>query len=53
MPLPGQLFIDCIDPSNFRISLWTWSGYANSHVEGEWCTAWAAFPAHRRTIDSP
>jgi hypothetical protein len=32
----------CIDPSNGNL-LWTFQGYANSNVDRQWCTAWAAF----------
>lgn len=32
----------CIDPSD-RDLLWTYQGYANSKVDRQWCTAWAAF----------
>lgn len=32
----------CIDPSD-RDILWTYQGYANSTVDRQWCTAWAAF----------
>ena len=32
----------CIDPSNPRL-LWTYQAYANSEVDQQWCTAWAAF----------
>ncbi len=32
----------CIDPSD-RDVLWTYQGYANSTVDRQWCTAWAAF----------
>ncbi len=32
----------CIDPAD-RDVLWTFQGYANSAVDRQWCTAWAAF----------
>lgn len=32
----------CIDPSDPDL-LWTFQGYANSNVDRQWCTAWAAF----------
>lgn len=32
----------CIDPSNPDL-LWTYQAYANSTVDKQWCTAWAAF----------
>ena len=32
----------CIDPSAADL-LWTYQGYANSAVDRQWCTAWAAF----------
>jgi hypothetical protein len=32
----------CIDPSAGDL-LWTYQGYANSTVDRQWCTAWAAF----------
>ena len=32
----------CIDPSNPDL-LWTYQAYANSTVDRQWCTAWAAF----------
>jgi hypothetical protein len=32
----------CIDPSADD-PLWTYQGYANSTVDRQWCTAWAAF----------
>jgi streptogramin lyase len=32
----------CIDPSAPDL-LWTYQGYANSPVDRQWCTAWAAF----------
>ena len=32
----------CIDPTAGDL-LWTYQGYANSTVERQWCTAWAAF----------
>jgi hypothetical protein len=32
----------CIDPSAADL-LWTYQGYANSTVDRQWCTAWAAF----------
>jgi hypothetical protein len=40
----------CIDPSAGDL-LWTYQGYANSAVDRQWCTAWAAFklPAAART----
>lgn len=36
----------CIDPSD-RDILWTYQGYANSTVDRQWCTAWAAFKLPR------
>jgi hypothetical protein len=32
----------CIDPSNPDL-LWTCQAYANSKIDRQWCTAWAAF----------
>jgi hypothetical protein len=32
----------CIDPSAPDL-LWTYQGYANSAIDRQWCTAWAAF----------
>jgi formylglycine-generating enzyme required for sulfatase activity len=32
----------CIDPSAPDL-LWTYQGYANSTIDRQWCTAWAAF----------
>jgi hypothetical protein len=32
----------CIDPAAGEL-LWTYQGYANSTVDRQWCTAWAAF----------
>jgi hypothetical protein len=32
----------CIDPSNPDL-LWTYQAYSNSTIDGQWCTAWAAF----------
>jgi hypothetical protein len=32
----------CIDPSA-PDQLWTYQGYANSPIDRQWCTAWAAF----------
>ena len=32
----------CIDPSDPDL-LWTYQGYANSTIDRQWCTAWAAF----------
>src|SRR5262245_9672448 len=32
----------CIDPSDSNL-LWTFQGYANSKIDRQWCTAWAAF----------
>lgn len=32
----------CIDPSNPGM-LWTCQAYSDSHIERQWCTAWAAF----------
>ena len=32
----------CVDPSPADL-LWTYQGYANSTVDRQWCTAWAAF----------
>jgi len=32
----------CIDPSDDNL-LWTYQGFANSTVDRQWCTAWAAF----------
>ncbi|MGE5296854.1 MAG: hypothetical protein ACM3VT_18695, partial [Solirubrobacterales bacterium] len=32
----------CVDPSNPDL-LWTYQAYANSAVDRQWCTAWAAF----------
>jgi hypothetical protein len=32
----------CIDPTASDL-LWTYQGYANSSVDRQWCTAWAAF----------
>jgi hypothetical protein len=32
----------CIDPSAPDL-LWTYQGYANSLIDRQWCTAWAAF----------
>lgn len=32
----------CIDPTDDNL-LWTYQGYANSSVDQQWCTAWAAF----------
>ncbi|AGA30174.1 hypothetical protein [Singulisphaera acidiphila] len=44
--MPGMNFSNysttCIDPSD-RDLLWTYQGYANSKVDRQWCTAWAAF----------
>lgn len=38
----------CVDPADGRL-LWTYQGYANSAIDRQWCTAWAAFrlPAAR------
>jgi hypothetical protein len=38
----------CIDPSNPDL-LWTYQAYANSTVDKQWCTAWAAFRLTRET----
>ena len=37
----------CIDPPNPDL-LWTYQAYANSAVDRQWCTAWAAFSLSRR-----
>jgi hypothetical protein len=39
----------CIDPSDGKL-FWTFQGYANSKIDRQWCTAWAAFqlPAGER-----
>jgi hypothetical protein len=38
----GNYSSACIDPSDPTL-IWTCQEYANSPVEREWCTAWAAF----------
>jgi len=38
----------CIDPSAGDL-LWTYQGYANSTVDRQWCTAWAAFGLKQET----
>jgi hypothetical protein len=38
----GNYSSTCIDPLDSTLN-WTCQEYANSTVESEWCTAWAAF----------
>lgn len=38
----GNYSSTCVDPADPNL-LWTTQEYANSEVDGEWCTAWAAF----------
>ncbi len=38
----GRYSVTCIDPSNPRL-FWTCQEYANSTVDGQWCTAWTSF----------
>jgi hypothetical protein len=38
----GNYSSTCIDPLDSTL-IWTCQEYANSSVEREWCTAWAAF----------
>jgi hypothetical protein len=38
----GNYSTTCVDPSNPKL-LWTCQEYANSTVDGQWCTAWVAF----------
>lgn len=37
----------CVDPVD-RDLLWTYQGYANSTVDRQWCTAWAAIKLNRQ-----
>ena len=43
----------CIDPCAADL-LWTYQGYANSAVDRQWCTAWAAFklPENERSTSN-
>ncbi len=38
----GNYSSTCIDPTDPGL-IWTCQEYANSDLEGQWCTAWAAF----------
>ncbi len=38
----GNYSSTCVDPEDATL-IWTCQEYANSDVEGEWCTAWASF----------
>lgn len=42
----------CIDPSDSNL-LWTFQGYANSDVDKQWCTAWAAFKLSATAASAP
>jgi len=47
-PVPwGNYSTTCIDPADPR-RLWTYQEYANSSIDGVWCTVWASFK-----LDSP
>jgi hypothetical protein len=38
----GNYSSTCIDPTDPGL-IWTCQEYARSDLEGQWCTAWAAF----------
>jgi hypothetical protein len=38
----GNYSTTCVDPANPNL-FWTCQEYANSTVDGQWCTAWVAF----------
>jgi hypothetical protein len=48
----GNYSSTCVDPTDPNL-LWTCQEYANSEVEREWCTAWAAFRFNEMKKPSP